>query len=463
MHPFLALPSDSTAHIPTKWSGAFKQVLAHYYNLLIPPTANVLEIGCGDGSLLAGLKCVSKTGITATANETAPARTRNPDARIFSIDELETAELGTFDVILISDTLNLADDVQHLFGDALVYARVETRLLLNFYSSLWRPLASIADALKIRSRPKPSSWLSRSDVRNLLVLSGWEPIKQQERILWPLPTPVIERLVNRWVAPLLPWFCLTNFVVARPAAKMHTNRAKTVSVVVPARNEAGNIFAAVERTPLMGEWTEFIFVEGGSKDNTWEVIEQLADKFPRHRIKILKQTGKGKGNAVRDGFEVAKGEILMILDADLTMPPEDLPKYYHALADNHCEFANGCRLVYPMEKKAMRFLNMVANHFFGAAFSWVLGQHLKDTLCGTKVLTRDNWDRIQANRSYFGDFDPFGDFDMIFGADKLNLKISDIPIRYKERTYGETNIERWKHGLLLLRMLAFAARKLKFV
>src|SRR4030095_7389300 len=166
---------------------------------------------------------------------------------------------------------------------------------------------------------------------------------------------------------------------------------------------------------------------------------------------------------VRLVFEQADGEILMILDADLTMPPEDLPRYYDVLRSGKGEFANGVRLVYPMEKQAMRFLNLVGNKFFGLAFSWLLGQPIKDTLCGTKVLWKRDYEAIAANRAYFGDFDPFGDFYLIFGAVRLNLKITDMPIRYRERTYGSTNIQRWKHGWLLLKMVAFAARRLKFV
>jgi len=272
----------------------------------------------------------------------------------------------------------------------------------------------------------------------------------------------IGTLINRWLAPFLQWFCLTVFFVARrePAGAA---RPLTVSVVIPARNEAGNIPAAVQRTPDMGAGTELVFVEGHSRDHTWAEIQRVAAANPGRKIKILQQSGKGKGDAVRAGFAIATGDVLMILDADLTMPPEELPKFYDVLAGGRAEFANGVRLVYPMDEKAMRFLNLCANKTFGLIFTWLLGQPVKDTLCGTKVLTRAHYHRIAANRAHFGDFDPFGDFDLLFGAAKLNLKIADVPIRYRERTYGTTNIQRWRHGLLLLRMVWFAARKLKFV
>jgi len=307
----------------------------------------------------------------------------------------------------------------------------------------------------------PLNWLSCQDLWNLLELSGWEIIKTEARILCPVRIPLITTFLNRWVAPLFPFLCLSIIVIARPRSPVEPTPS-SVSVIIPARNEAGNIPAAIARTPVMGAWTELIFIEGNSSDDTWEAIRKVKAENPGLRIKIGQQSGKGKGDAVRMGYGMAEGDILMILDADLTVPPEDLPKFYDAVAGGSCEFANGSRLVYPMEKKAMQFLNLCANKFFGVAFSWLLSQQVKDTLCGTKVLTRKNYLKIAANRSYFGDFDPFGDFDLLFGADKLNLKIRDIPVRYRDRTYGSTNISRWSHGALLFRMLGFAARKLKF-
>ncbi len=369
---------------------------------------------------------------------------------------------GTFDVIVVSDTLNVAADVQRLLDRLRTVATERTRLIINYHSALWRPVVAGATQLGWRAKHPMSSWLAPSDVANMLNLAGWEAVRENCRILLPVRLGGLDRVVNRWVAPLLPWFCLSRFLVARLEPR-RIERPLKVSVLVPARNEAGNIAAAVSRTPEMGAGTEFIFVEGNSKDDTWEKIQAVKANNPDRDIKILQQGGKGKGDAVRCGFAVATGDVLMILDADLTMPPEELPKFFEVIASGRAEYANGVRLVYPMDKEAMRFLNLCANKFFSVAFSWLLGQPIKDTLCGTKVMTRENYDRVAANRSYFGDFDPFGDFDLIFGADKLGLKFADVPIRYRERTYGSTNIDRWSHGALLIRMMVFAARKLKFV
>lgn len=440
----------------------YRALLAHYYNLLIPADATVLEIGCGAGELLGRIRAKHKVGVDLSPRQLTAASARLPDAEFFATAG-ELLALGrTFDVIIISDTLNLAADVQHLFERLHSVARPDTRLLINFQNSLWRPLLTAVRALGLKAAQPQNSWLATSDVLNLLRLAEWELVARQNRILVPARAWGLGSFINRWLAPLLQWFCLTIFLVARPRRPAGA-KPLSVSVVVPARNEAGNIAAAVERTPELGGGTELIFVEGHSRDNTWEEIQRVAAQHPERKIKLLQQTGRGKGDAVRAGFAAATGDILMILDADLTMPPEELPKFYEVIASGRAEFANGVRLVYPMEQEAMQFANLCANKAFGLIFSWLVGQPMKDTLCGTKVMSRAHYQKIADNRSYFGNFDPFGDFDLLFGAAKLNLKIADVPIRYRERTYGSTNIQRWRHGWLLLQMVVFAARKLKFV
>jgi glycosyltransferase involved in cell wall biosynthesis len=283
-------------------------------------------------------------------------------------------------------------------------------------------------------------------------------------MLLPVYIPLISDIINGFLAklPLIKHLTVAQFIVARPIFPVEKNYNPSVSVVVPARNESGNIEAAITRTPDMGEWTEIIFVEGGSSDDTWEEIKRVKEKYPEKKIKITRQDGKGKGDAVRKGFQLAEGEILMILDADLTMPPEELPKFYKAIVENKGEFINGVRLVYPMEDQAMRLLNLYGNKFFSLIFTYILGQNYKDTLCGTKVLRKSDYEKLAANRNYFGDFDPYGDFDLIFGAAKLCLKTVQLPIKYKSRTYGETNISRFSGGWLLLKMSWLGFLKFKW-
>ncbi len=447
---------------PDELKRRYHQLLRNYFSFLVPPGQRVLELGCGIGDLLSSLKATRAVGVDFSPTMIALAKERNPACEFHVADAAEFEAREKFDYIVMSDLVNDVPDVQRVFERARRNATPDTRLVLNFFNNLWRPVLSIAQKLGLKAPTLAQNWLSLDDVRNLLHLAGWELIKYDVRMLWPIRTPVIERLLNRWVAPILKHFCLTTFVVARPRPQVDPDKHYRCSVVIPARNEAGNIEDAVKRVPEMGRGTEIIFIEGGSKDNTWEEIQRVAKAYPNRDIKMMKQQSKGKGGAVREAFAAATGDILFILDADLTMPPEELPKFYEAARSGTADFINGVRLVYPMEDEAMQFLNMIANKCFGITFSWLLGQSIKDTLCGTKVLFRSQYELIARNRSYFGDFDPFGDFDLLFGAAKLNLRIIDLPIRYRARTYGETNISRWKHGWLLLRMTVFAAKRLKF-
>jgi glycosyltransferase involved in cell wall biosynthesis len=306
------------------------------------------------------------------------------------------------------------------------------------------------------------NWLSTEDISNLLALSDFEVVKREWRQLLPRRLLGLGYLVNRFIAPIavIRRACLRNYIVARPLGTRQ-RLPMSATVLVPCRNERGNIEAAVQRIPRFCEDIEILFVEGHSQDGTLAEIERVISAYPDLDIKVLVQDGKGKGDAVRKGFANARGEVLMILDADLTMPPEALPKFYDVLVSGKGEFVNGSRLVYPMEQEAMRFLNLLANQVFSWLFSWLLNQRFTDTLCGTKVLTKKHYEQIAANRSYFGDFDPFGDFDLIFGACKLNLKVVEVPITYASRRYGETQISRFRHGLMLLRMVVFAFKKLK--
>ena len=315
------------------------------------------------------------------------------------------------------------------------------------------------------SLPARRNLLTKTDFQNILDLSDFELIRIEQRQLIPFGFWGLGRLINRFIAPLpgIRRLCLRTYVVARSLRARRPDNPST-SIVIPCRNERGNIERAIKEMPRFGSHQEIIFVEGNSKDDTLAECHRVQQSYAgTWDIKVMKQDGKGKGDAVRKGFGAASCDVLMILDADLTMPPSALPKFYDAVARNKGEFVNGTRLVYPMENEAMRALNHVANRFFAAMFSYLLNQRFTDTLCGTKALRRADYERIVASRSYFGDFDPFGDFDLIFGAAKRSLKIVEVPIHYKARTYGETQISRFRDGWLLTRMVVFAFKKLKAI
>jgi SAM-dependent methyltransferase len=442
----------------------YRRRLAEIYGFLIPPGLRVLELGCGPGDLLAVLRPSYGLGIDFSEAAIEIARSKYPQLKFRQADVHDFECTEKFDVIVCSDLVNELWDVQRVLSHAQRLSHSGTRVILNSYSRLWEIPRRLAEKLKLAQPQMPQNWLTVEDLSNLLYLSGFEVIRASSEIMWPLWTPFWGRFCNRYLVKLWPfrWFGITNFVIARPRPEP-VHPEPVVSVVVPARNEAGNVPAVFDRIPQMGAGTELIFVEGHSSDNTYATIEREMENRQRPLTKLFRQTGKGKGDAVRLGFANATGGVLMILDADLTVPPEDLPRFYEAWRSGQGEFINGVRLVYPMQERAMRFFNMAGNKFFSLAFTWLLGQSIKDTLCGTKVLSKADYERIAANRSYFGEIDPFGDFDLIFGAARLNLRIVDLPIRYRERTYGETNIHRWSHGALLLKMVLLAMRRIKFL
>ena len=366
--------------------------------------------------------------------------------------------------VVLDAALTHVDDVYIALDGVANTWDAESRLINVSYNRLWRPFVKGFRRLS-RSERVPENWIPPEELVNQLEQTGFDIVERRTAVILPVPIPVIGSFLNRWIAPLpiLRLLCVYNIVVARPQ-RMSRPSDPSVSVIIAARNEEGNVEPLVRRIPQLATRQEIIFVEGGSKDDTWGAIQRvISDNWSATKIKAFKQTGKGKGDAVRLGFAEASGDILIILDADISVPPEELTRFIDLLRRNACEFANGSRLVYPMEKQAMQFLNLIGNRLFGVAFTFLLGQPVRDTLCGTKALWATDYQRIAAQRSYFGDFDPFGDFDLLFGASRLHLKIRDVPVHYKERVYGSTNISRFRHGVLLLRMTMVAARKLRFV
>jgi ubiquinone/menaquinone biosynthesis C-methylase UbiE len=451
------------------WQGLgtyYHRRLSEIYKFIIPENQRVLELGCGNGQLLASLNPLEGVGIDFSRAMLKQAEFQYPELTFIEADVHEIPLEKTFDYIILSDLLNDLWDVQLVFERLKAFCHPQTRIIINAYSRLWEIPLAAAQKLSLAKPKLQQNWLTVEDVTDLLHLSDFEVIKSWPEIILPVGIPILSGFCNRFLSRLWPFhlLSLTNFIVARPSlVNPRVDQNNIISVIIPARNEAGNIENIFARTPDMGAGTELVFVEGHSQDATYEKIKQVIEQHPERKTQLHKQSGTGKGDAVRLGFAQATGDILMILDADLTVPPEDLPRFYDALISGKGDFINGVRLVYPMEDEAMRFLNLIGNKFFSIAFSWLLGQSIKDTLCGTKVLYKDAYNRIAANRSYFGDFDPFGDFDLIFGAAKQNFKIVDLPIRYQRRSYGSTNINRWKHGQLLLRMVIYAARRIKFV
>jgi|HubBroStandDraft_1064217.scaffolds.fasta_scaffold21629_4 SAM-dependent methyltransferase len=433
---------------------------------MVMPGSRVLEVGCGLADLIAGLHASSVCGIDFSAEVIRIARQRHPglDLRVVDVERDPLPE-GPFDVVILSDVLGHLDDVQNGMERLRAVLAPNARIIVTYYNFVWEPLLRVAERIGRKTPYPQQNWLSMDDIANLLGLAGFEVIRRGTDVLLPVDVPIAAEVANRVVTklPIARELALVHYFVARAETVTEVTPKPSVSVICPCRNEKGHIREAVERTPLMGPATELIFVDGNSTDGTIEEIEAVMKEYRGPlTLRLMHQgAGKGKGDAVRKGFEAAKNDLLMILDSDLTVPPEELPKFYRAITRGDAEFVNGVRLVYPMEDEAMRFLNLLGNKFFSLALSWLLEQPIKDSLCGTKVLRKSDYERIAANRAYFGDFDPFGDFDLLFGAARLNMKIRDMPVRYRARIYGETKISRFTHGWLLLKMTAFGFLKLR--
>ncbi len=439
----------------------YYQQLEKHYHYFVPKGKRVLEVGCGTGNLLKALEPSYGVGLDISEEMIKVASEKHLDLNFYA-GEIDSLKEEKFDTIILSGLLGELEDIQSFLESLKRFCTKDTRIIIEYYSYFWQYILKIGEQLGLKIPQKIQNWISAQDITNFLSLAGFDVIKRERRILFPKYIWGLSTLLNRYVAnlPIINALTLNHFIVTRVA--IHKKQEYSTTILVPCRNEKGNIEQAIIRTPFFGTHQEFMFVEGGSKDGTYEEVERVIQKYPDKDIKLFRQEGQGKGDAVRFGFSKSSCDILMILDADLTVPPEDLPKFYGAIRDGKGEYINGCRLVYQMESEAMRFLNLMANKFFGIFFSWLLETSFKDTLCGTKVMFRHHYEELVANRAYFGDFDPFGDFDLIFGAVKLNLKVIEVPIRYRNRQYGSTQIQRFRHGILLFQMCFFAMRKIKF-
>jgi ubiquinone/menaquinone biosynthesis C-methylase UbiE len=449
-----------------KWrkrNRAYHAILEKYFRFLIPENSRVLEIGCGAGDLLHAVAPEYGVGVDFSPGMLDQARKLYPELT-FHVQDAESLDLNeTFDYIIMSDLVGSLWDIQKAIASLRNVSDSRSRIIISQYNYLWEPALRFLEWVGLKVRQPKQNWVSLKEMKKMLELEGFECFKSFRKILFPPGIPLLSPFFNKFLAnlPLINHLCMVNFLIARKNEE--TTGDYSVSIIVPARNEQGNIENAILRTPAFGKWQEFIFVEGHSSDGTYEEMLRVKEKYPGTRIKVAIQPGKGKADAVRLGFEMAEADVLMILDADLTTPPEDMPKFYNAINHHKGEFINGSRLVYPMEEEAMQLINFFGNKFFSLLFTYLLGQQVKDTLCGTKVLLKSDYEKIKANRKYFGDFDPFGDFDLLFGASKLNMKIVEIPVRYRQREYGSTQISKYRHGWLLIRMSLFAAMKIRFI
>ncbi len=467
---------DGLAKNRKKWlkkGSAFHREDSLNFNEFILPKSKILELGCGTGNLLKSLNPAYGVGVDLSKEIIKEAKKENRGINFIHGDISKLSSLlpesEKFDYIILSDTIGYLEDIQTTLESLHEYCKKETRLIISYYSPLWSPIFSIATFLKFKMPEIKTQLLNLQDIKSFLKIANFDVVRLEKKILSPIKFFGIGRVVNRYLAtfPLLSFFCLRQYVVARSLEKTSKTEYSSASIIIPCKNEEGNIESAIKRLPKFTKKLEVIFIEGNSNDKTWETINLVKRKYSKPKsgftIRSFKQKGKGKAEAVFFGFEKATNEVLFILDADLTMPPEELPKFWNKIVLGEAEYINGTRLIYPMDNDAMRFLNYVANKIFSLLFSWILSQRYTDTLCGTKVLTKENYNKIKIKNKDLGNFDPFGDFFIIFGSSRLCLKMCEIPIRYKARSYGETQISRFSHGFMLVKMVIFAFFKIKAI
>jgi SAM-dependent methyltransferase len=429
---------------------------------IIEPHKRVLELRCQTGHLLAAVEPSFGMGAEISENLVAVAREKHPNLHFIRSDP-EDVDLGTdFDYVIVSHIFDTVD-IQSTLDRVRAHCKPETRVLVINYNQLWEPTLKLAGAIGLRSPCVEPNWVSDEDLRGFLNLSGLRPLRTHQILLFPKYIPLISWFLNDIVArlPGLRRLCLIQVIVARPEPVVGKEEETSVSVIVPCRNERGNIQPAVERIPEMGRHTEIIFCDDKSTDGTADEVRRMQTLYPHRDIRLLDGPGICKAENVWTGFRGAKGDVLMILDADLTVMPEELPFFFRALVKNNGEFINGSRLVYPLPKTAMKFFNRLGNRIFGLVFSYLLKQRFKDTLCGTKALWRKDWLRIEKFIGSWGVRDLWGDYELILGASKLHLEIVEMPVHYQERIFGVTKMTRvFANGVRMMRICRGAWRKL---
>ncbi len=442
------------------------------------PDSRVLELGCSTGDLLNQLQPGYGVGVDISPRSIEIARAQYPHLHFVVADAEhlpEGAEFDhSFDVIVMSDLVGYVEDIQGMLERLKPLTHPATRIIITHWNWLWRPILSIAEGLHLKAPDLNvrHNWISPVSLSEFLRLANYDVVQVSSGLLFPYDIPVFTPTVNSLShAPLIKRLALLRAVVARPGRAPTSDRPRSVTVVTPTRNDVGNIEAAVTRTPNMGSHTELLFVDGNSTDGTVEKIREMIAAHPERDIKLLSQEAdptttppnmmlqRGRGDAVRKGLAAAQGDILIVLDGDLTIPPEELPRFYDALVTGKGEFINGTRLIYPSQTDLVPYLKKIGSATISLWFSWVLNQQISDVLCSTKALWKADYQKIEASRDYFGDFDPYGDFDLLFGAARLRLKMIELPIHAGARTYGESKARLlWP---VLTRMAAFAFARFK--
>lgn len=442
----------------------YNEIYKHL-NFIIPKNSSVLNIRCQTGHFLNAIQPKRGVGVEISESLVKTAQDEYPEYEFIywdqSCNELDLGE--TFDFIVFNDLFDSIDLLQD-FKQIKKHCHESTRIIISNYNFFWQPALALGSKLGARMPYLQPNWLTLHDIDVFLKLADLKKVKVHHGFIFPYSIPFLSNFLNDYLAkaPLINQLCLNQMIIARSPCEKGDNDQPSVSIIIPCKNEKDNIEQAVLRIPQMGSDTEIIFCNDQSTDGTEEEIIRVQQAYPQKNIRLVQGPGICKSENVWTGFDAAQNDILMILDGDLTVVPEELPHFYKALIQGKGEFINGSRLVYPMEKKAMKINNFLGNHFYSILFSYILGSRIKDTLCGTKVFWRKDWQKIKEMAGRWGTKDLWGDYDLIFGAAKLNLEIQDLPVHYCDRIYGVTKMTRvFANGLRMLRICKFAWQVLR--
>ena len=439
-----------------KRNGFYHSEQKKFISSIIRPESSVLEIGCSTGNLLEVIDAQRVVGIEISPRMAELARHKCDTDKVeiieTSLENFETNE--KFDYIILNHLLEYAYDVQGSLEKIRDFCHDDSRVIVICHNPLWEHILRGTAFLGLRMPDLNRNFKTVMDLRNFFELAGFDPYETGYRLALPKRIPLFTTFFNKVLAkiPGLAVGSFSEYVIAKPKSVHSSSKPRySCSVIIPCFNEEGNVTLAVERTPDMGTFTEILVVDDGSSDGTKAEAEKIAAKDPRVRV-ISYTPNSGKGYAVKVGFDAAKGDVLMILDADMTVRPEDMPRFFDPIDQGLADFVNGTRMIYPMENKAMGALNFIGNKGFGIILSLIMGRRATDTLCGTKAFRKKHYDTFDMTDK------SWGDFDLLLGATKQRLKVVEMPIRYMARVEGDSKMKAFQHGWRLLMVCVQAFR-----
>lgn len=419
---------------------------------LIPPGKSILYFGCYREDVIYSLDASSSVVINEEVDERI---SKNKSVEFVHCKYHLYNPQQEYDYIILDTVIGKTENINLLLRNISSACSSHTRIIIHQENYLWRPLLNFAASFGLKKQEKTQNWLSIKDVETYLETAGFESTRVYKKNIFPLKAGFLGPILNHFFStiPVLDFLKLDQFIVGRfnkPFTQLKSS--SSLSICLTVKDEEHNIEPIVSSLPVLCENQEILFVEGNSTDNTAKEIERMKMLFPHKNIRLIKQPGKGQGDAIHTGFKEAKGEIIILYEGDGTSEPYDIQYFYEAIEAGRFEFIEGSRFVYPLSHKCMPLANKIGNVVFAKWFSFFLNQRTTDVLSGIKAIRKKDYEKIYNTWGFLGIPDPFGDFELLFGSARYGLKIGEIPIRYKPRVFGESKTSVFKHGWYLLKM-----------